>query len=1030
LLGAPRIEIDGTPIKVDTRKAIALLAYLAMTGEAHTRDALATLLWPEYDQTHARAALRRTLSTLKTAGGDEWLEIDRESIGLLRDRRAGADQPSRPYWLDVDQFHQKLAECQTHGHPESEVCLACLDPLSQAVALFRDDFLAGFTLRDSPSFDEWQFFQSERLRRELAWALERLVQAHAQSGQVASAIPHAQRWLALDPLHEPAHRLLMQLYVRTGQRGAALRQYRECVRVLAEELGVAPLEQTTELYQSIKEHPQPPAPQPPVPGPQPQSLPHPITRRGFNQLPLVGRTAEWLRLERTYNAIETAGHFVILEGEAGIGKTRLAEEFLAHVQARGATTLPIRCYEGEANLAYGPFVEGLRAAVSRADCTPWVAAAPAPWLSEVARLLPELAGLRPDLPPAPPLDSPGAQSRFFEAISQVLPSICSLRSESYPLPHPLIPAPGVLFVDDLHWADTASLDLLTYLVRRLPRRPLLILVTWRDEQAPAAQRVHNLLTEARRAASATILRLTRLNLPDVMELVQSSTPASTVVPAQAVQLLYRETEGLPFFLAEYLAMLAEGADLVRADNWPMPGSVRGLLHARLSSADETARQLLTTAAVIGRSFDFDTLREASGRSDEETVVGLEELVAQGLIQEAKTASPSAPPSAASTPSSAYPFPSAASAASAYPSPEPAGQKPSYDFSHEKLRTLVYDDTSLARRRLLHRRVAEALVKRARDWRESRGQVQMHAYAAGQIAHHFQLAGQEGEAAEYFKQAGDYARQLYATRAALAHFQSALALGYPDAPSLYEAMGDLQTLLGEYGAALKSYELAAAACPSQSLPTLEHKLGNVHHRRGEWELAKSHFQAALTALETSGPGDASGERARLYADWSLAAHHAGQTSRALDLARQALELGEATKDSQALAQAHNILGILARSQGDYDRARYHLEHSLMLAEALGDAGARAAALNNLALVLTECGEIDQALNLTQSALDLCASQGDRHREAALHNNLADLLHAAGRSEEAMTHLKQAVAIFAEVGEETGRWQPEIWKLTEW
>src|SRR5918998_4377435 len=133
LLGAPRIEHDGEQIEVDTRKAIALVAYLAVTRGRHTRDALAGLLWPEYSQTRARAALRRTLSSLGKARAAGWLEADRESVGLDREG----------VWIDVDRFRELLAECRTHGHPEAEVCRECLPPLSEAVAPYRDDFMAG-----------------------------------------------------------------------------------------------------------------------------------------------------------------------------------------------------------------------------------------------------------------------------------------------------------------------------------------------------------------------------------------------------------------------------------------------------------------------------------------------------------------------------------------------------------------------------------------------------------------------------------------------------------------------------------------------------------------------------------------------------------------------------------------------------------------------------------------------------------------------------------------------------------------------
>jgi DNA-binding SARP family transcriptional activator len=989
-LGLPRLERDGRPVEVDTRKAIALLAYLALMGD-QSRDALAALLWPEYDQSHARAGLRRTLSALNKAVDGAGLLVDRENVTL---------DPSAAIEVDVLAFRARIAACEQHGHSPSDVCPACLTLLAEAAAVYRDDFLAGFSLRDAPGFDDWQFFQSESLRRELAAVLEKLARCYHRQGDLAAAIATARRWLALDPLQEPAHRQLMLLYAWAGERAAALRQYRECVRILDEELGVPPLEETTALYERIQAG---------EIDKESRGEIERVTTRFVSPLPLVGREVEWRELLAAYEGIRGDGRWLVIEGEAGIGKSRLAEEFLNWARARRKTVLAAHCYEGENHLAYNPFIESLRPAVGQAR----LAHLPLQWLSEAARLLPELENVPPGLPAAAPLHDPGAQSRFFEGVSQCLLAL----SHSEPA--------GILFLDDLHWADEASLDLLTYLVRRLRGRPLCLLSTWRTGQLPPGHRLRHLLAEGQRAGLAFAITLERLDEAAVHTLLEAygkdkgGRMKDEAMPfdAQFGRRLYQETEGLPFFLVEYLAALEGQRDkgtparpggqreeeinpkskiqnpkspnpLIPApfSPWPMPTSVRDLLHSRLAAVSETGWQLLNTAAVIGRAFDFDTLREASGRSEEETITALEELLARRLIEEVSHP--------------LTPQPSALS---------PHASAPSYDFNHEKLRALVYEETSLARRRLLHRRVAESLAAHSRQ----------RPRLAGQIAHHYQQAGDHEQAAEFFKQAGDQAAALYANLEALAHYRAALALGHPGRAALHEAIGDLHTLQGEYGQALAGYETAAALHPDKAqLARLEHKLGQVYQRQGEWELAERHF-AAVQA------GD-SPEQARLYADWSLTAHHAGDSGRAQMLAQQAWAVAEAAGDRQAQAHTHNILGILAKSAGDLATARYHLEQSLSLAEP----GARAAALNNLALVALAEGESGRALQLAQEALALCVAQGDRHREAALRSNLADMLHAAGRSEEAMVHLKQSAAIYAEMGGEAGAWQPEIWKLTEW
>jgi len=545
------------------------------------------------------------------------------------------------------------------------------------------------------------------------------------------------------------------------------------------------------------------------------------------------------------------------------------------------------------------------------------------------------------------------------------------------------PPPGVLFLDDLHWADDASLSLLTYLVRRLDDKPLYVLLTWRAEEVPEGHRLRELLAEIRRSGVATALTLERLSPASVEELVGHAVPGAGTLGSR----LSDETEGLPLFLTEYLAAVEKGELSTGDEAWTLPGGVQDLLRTRLRTVGETAGQVLAAAAVVGRSFDFETVRVASGRSEEETLTALEELTSRGLIREVGSV---------------------------------AGGAPAYDFDHDKLRTLVYEETSLARKRLLHRRAAVALAGQARG-READS-------LAGQIARHHRLAGQDTEAAQYYRLAGDYARSLHANSDALAHYEEALALGHPDATALHEAIGDLQTRAGEYGAALASYEAAASSAGQGTLSTLEHKIGNVHARRGERDLARSHYESALEALGEP-EGEAAGALARLYADWSLLSHGQDARDEATGFARKGLELAEGAGDTRALAQAHNMLGILAGKSGEQDEALRHLEESLDLAEDLGDSDVKVAALNNLALAHQHGGETGEAIKLAETALQLCVASGDRHREAALHNNLADLLHAAGREQESMTHLKRAVELFAEIGER-GELQPEIWKLVEW
>jgi non-specific serine/threonine protein kinase len=326
LLGSPRIEKGDAPVEISRRKPIALLAYLAVAGKSHSRDALAALLWPEYDQNRARADLRRTLSLINRTLGEGWLKVEGETVGLNR---------GHGFWLDVDQFHRHLSEPQAHGHLASEACPDCAKPLSEAVELYQGDFLSGFSLKDSASFDDWQFMEAQSLRSEVTGALERLVRCHKEQGKLEAAVQYARRWLEVDRSSEESHRHLMELYARTGRRAAALRQYEECVRVLEKELRDRPQEETTQLYKAIKENRWQMADskwqiansrwqmedKPSAISHKPSAISHQLRENLPRQLTsFIGREREIAEIKRLLKTT----YLLTLTGSGGCGKTRLA----------------------------------------------------------------------------------------------------------------------------------------------------------------------------------------------------------------------------------------------------------------------------------------------------------------------------------------------------------------------------------------------------------------------------------------------------------------------------------------------------------------------------------------------------------------------------------------------------------------------------------------------------------------------------------------------------------------------------------
>ena len=337
LLGPPVVERDGDRVTFDTKKAVALLAVLGVTDRDQSRDRLAALLWPESDTTHARGSLRRTLSVTAAAMG-EGLTISRAAVAL------------RPGGMRVD-----VADFETlAARPDAA-------SLERAARLYRDDFLAGFSLRECPEFEDWQSTVAGRLRQVLAGCLERLAAACAAAGEPDRALDHIRRWLSLDPMHEPAHQEMIRALAWTGQRSAAVRQYRELVGILDRELAVRPLPETTRLYDNLLAGRLEPPPgraragtggqrSRPGAGPRPAARPArpavavtttsaapaasatgppaaSATRRpaAEHRWPLAGRAAELGMLRAAWREVtaRSGGQVVAVTGEAGCGKTAL-----------------------------------------------------------------------------------------------------------------------------------------------------------------------------------------------------------------------------------------------------------------------------------------------------------------------------------------------------------------------------------------------------------------------------------------------------------------------------------------------------------------------------------------------------------------------------------------------------------------------------------------------------------------------------------------------------------------------------------
>jgi tetratricopeptide (TPR) repeat protein len=405
--------------------------------------------------------------------------------------------------------------------------------------------------------------------------------------------------------------------------------------------------------------------------------------------------------------------------------------------------------------------------------------------------------------------------------------------------------------------------------------------------------------------------------------------------------------------------------------------VRAVLRERLASVGETTSQVLAAASVTGRSFDLATVRQASGRSEEETIDALDEALRRGLIREAPTG---------------------------------------FDFAHAAVRDLSDEALSATRRRLLHRRVAEALrLDLAGTGRDHLGRLVL-------IATHERAAGRDAAAAEAYLAAGRRAAALYANRDAIDLFGTALALGHPDAADVHAAIGRLRTRLGDYAGAIAALEAAASVADTDDVPALEWELARAYLRRGDLGAAAHHLDAA----EAGARDDAL--LARVWVDRSVVHRRSGDGAAARAAAREALAVAERAKDPVAVGAAHRMLGLAAHDAGDPDGATIELRIALEVSATDPDPTARIATLAGLAIATASKGSLDEALGFGEEALAACRHIGDRHLEAAVEDHLADILHAAGRDAEAMPHQRRAAEAFADVGGDPTDPDPGIWMLS--
>ena len=669
LFGAPRLLLNGQPVDTLRRKNRALIYYLTAHPQPLTRENLLSFFWPDHERADAQPILRTMIYDLRKQLGDSFCAED-ETISLA----SGTV-------IDVQTFSTTL---QSRASDPSS--------LANALTLYKGDFLDGFSLTDSPQFDDWSASERDHYRLLAMEGFAGLAHRQETLRDYPAALKSMQRALRFNPFQEDLQRDLMRLFYLNGDRAGVVRQYETLRKLLDEEMGVPPMPETRSLYDVlindtfISLSPESATESLQAATVVPQSV-----------LPFIGREVELETLKSHLGS----GKLILLEGEPGIGKTRLAAELIASQLKLKPSPLILRgvAYELEQGLPYQPIVDALRSLLASPEWKTLSAELDLGphWLTELTRLLPEILNEYPELPaPAHPAD----ESHLWEALVQLIRALTHRRKVW-------------LFLDDLHWADAATIGWLGYLVRHISSASFVVLATSRpnEGQTDLVKLIQALTRED---------RLIHLQLAELTELAmhEMATALSPTHNNELSEWLIQNAEGNTFFLTE-LVRYAYSIGLLKKDgsldadlfrtSLIVPATIQNLIESRLLRLSQNARHLLHIAAIIGREFDFELVQQVSGLSESDTLDAIEELQTVQLIRPL------------------------------------LGDK--YAFDHSLTMQVALQDLSQTRNHFLNRRVAERLEELHQPNPDP---------VSGLIARHFTDGNLPTRAGPYAFRAGEFA----------------------------------------------------------------------------------------------------------------------------------------------------------------------------------------------------------------------------------------------------------------------------------
>ena len=693
-----------------------------------------------------------------------------------------------------------------------------------------------------------------------------------------------------------------------------------------------------------------------------------IAQSAHRTTPFVGRDKEYGRLLGLIAGLTSGnGRVVLIQGEAGIGKSRLVHEAVKHAQQQALATLTTNCYEIERAIAYQPVIDLVTQACQALSESRLRMIAPI-LLAEIAALAPAVAARLAELPPLS-VDFPEArQARLFHALVQLFDALAQDQQL-------------ILTIDNIQWADDASLQFLHFLARQIAGRPMLLLCAYRDEELGGNERLTGLLESLRHEPTTLQMALARLGPGDTEELLEIINDPNLGAPSLAAR-LHRETDGNPFFLWSILHSLSEGESVISdALRLPLPDALRDSVRARLARVTQEDRLLLDVAAVLGRRFDFEILLSLSRMPEARFLLSLDSLVMRRLLHEEQ-------------------------------------ESGSYDFSHDKVREVVYRDIGVARRVLLHREVAEML--------ECHAEIATHERDA-HLAEHYERGKVWPKALLYLCQAAEHSQKLFAMRETLQWFDRAASLlqAHPEAATqaqqlaLYDRRGQARAQAGQIEGAVADFQRVI-----DSARALGHherardgliQLGMAYRRADAYEKAVACLDEALTASRAT--NDERHVADTLYHLGTVAWSN-GRNDLAITYHQQAVAICERLALSDLIAvQAFHGRGEAYFANAEPAAAIQFFSRSLDLAREIDDKSYES---ENLMMIGWACtghmglADFPRALSQFDAALDIARAADLQWHIGPTLIGRAHAQMALGRFGQAWTDLKEALPQLESLG----------------